>query len=333
MYIVAEIGVNHDGLLSKAIELIDKAIDCGCSAVKFQSFYADRLVHKLAQKVEYQKRSGDASESHYEMIKKLEFNGKNLEAVIDYSKKVGIDFITTPYDPISIKESYELGVRKFKTASADLSDPYIHNQLSSYKDIDVIIATGMSNIDQIKYTLKKYIYTSPILLHCVSDYPCCDESLNLNSMDVMQLEFPNSQIGLSDHSIGNTASLISATKGYTFFERHFTLNKNDNGPDHKASSNINEMSNYVFELNRVKIILGNKNKQMQPNEISMSKRSKKAIIASRCIEKGEEISIENTSAIRPAEEGISVDYSDRIFGRKAQVLIKKDTFLVWDMID
>ena len=166
MYIIAEIGVNHDGILNKALKLIDAAKECNCDAVKFQSFKAERLVHFSAKKVEYQLRSGDKKESHFEMIKKLEFNGDNFIKALNYAKKVGIDFITTPYDPLSAREAYKYGVRKFKTASADLSDLYLHKELTKFEDIDVFIATGMSNIENIKNTIS--LYKSLNLLSCTA---------------------------------------------------------------------------------------------------------------------------------------------------------------------
>ena len=190
MYIIAEIGVNHDGSLEKAIKLIDAAKECGCDAVKFQSFYAKNLVHPTARKVDYQLRSGDNSESHFDMIKKLEFNGEKFKKAFEYSSKLKIDFITTPYDPISALEAYKCGVRKFKTASADLCDMYLHNQIASFEDVEVIVATGMSNIEKIKATASIYTKVKPVLLHCVSDYPCSDEGLNLSCINSFHEFFP-----------------------------------------------------------------------------------------------------------------------------------------------
>ena len=267
-YIVAEIGVNHDGKLDKALELIKKASECGCDAVKFQGFKAELLVDKSAKKVNYQVRSGDADESHFDMIKRLEFNGEKLKKAIDFAKKVGIDFITTPYDKTCASEAYKMGVRIFKTASADLCDLYLHNYLASLPEIKVIIATGMSTIQKIESTLRIYEQNSnPILLHCVSEYPCSDNSLNLLAMDLMKEKFPSNEIGFSDHSLGSTAAIICASKGYKFFEKHFTLKKDDNGPDHFASADINEMKSYVDEIRRIDAMLGKKILYLKPQKI------------------------------------------------------------------
>ena len=331
-YIVAEIGVNHNGEVDKAIELINQAKICGCDAVKFQSFTAEKLVDPSAKKVNYQIRSGNKEETHYEMIRKLEFNGKKLEKAISFAEKIKIDFITTPYDIDSMKEAYKSGVRIFKTASADLCDVYLHNYLSSIKNIQIIIATGMSNIKRIKYTLDKYTNKNikPIILHCVSDYPCSDNALNLYALDLLKEKFPQNRIGFSDHSIGLTASIISAARGFDFFERHFTLNKEDNGPDHYASSDVDEMKNYVSEIRRVKTILGNKIKNIQEEEKGMSLRSKKAIKSLTKIMKGEKISLENTFPLRPAENGISVDEIENILGKKVKCDIEKNKFIQFE---
>ena len=333
MYIIAEIGVNHDGRIDKAIKLIEEAKKIGCNAVKFQSFYADKLVHPSARKVDYQLRSGDDSESHFEMIKKLEFNGEKFMKAFNYAKKIGIDFITTPYDPISVHEAYKNGVRIFKVASADLSDPYINNEISKYKDIQVYISTGMSDINLIKNSLSFYTYCKPTILHCVSNYPCNDKSLNMSCFDLLKNNFSEYELGFSDHSLGFTAAVVASTLGFTVFERHFTLNKNDEGPDHYASSDVEEMRMYISEVKRVKNILGAKSKEQQEEENGMSLCSKKAVISKVKISKGEIISYENTYALRPAELGISIDNISSIIGLSAKVDIEKNVFIQYSHLN
>ena len=334
MYIIAEIGVNHDGNVDKALELITKASECGCNAVKFQSFKADRLVDKKAKKMDFQLRSGDISETHHELIRRLEFNGEKMKKAYEFANKIDIDFITTPYDPKSASEAYDMGIRKFKTASADLSDLYIHRQLNKYKDIEVIIATGMSDISQISRTLE--LYKSgiiPTILHCVSGYPCKDESLNLRCLDNIRENFPTYKIGFSDHNQGFTAAIICASRGYNVFEKHFTLDRYAKGPDHYASADVSEMKAYVFELNRVNKMLGNSIKKLQEEEIDMSNRMKKGIKAKHKINKGEKITYENTYAIRPAEAGISVDKLYKLIGKSALEEINQDYFIQDEMIE
>ena len=327
MYIIAEIGVNHDGSLEKALRLIDLAKNCGCDAVKFQSFFAERLVHPKAIKVDYHLRSNSVKESHYEMIKRLEFNGEKFLQAFNYAKKLNIDFITTPYDPISVNEVYNMGVRLFKTASADLGDIYLHSKLGEFNDTRTFIATGMSEIKNIHNTISFYKKIYPSILHCVSGYPCLDESINLNCINLLKKEFPNNVIGFSDHSTGITSAIIAACLGYTIFERHFTIDKSDNGPDHYASSDVNEMQSYVKELRRIKKILGNNKKNLQKEELGMQNRSKKAFVAKNKIYAGESITMENTCALRSAEMGISVDNYEFIFKKKAIKDINKNEFI------
>ncbi len=327
MYIIAEIGVNHDGNLQKAFKLIELAKKCGCDAVKFQSFYAERLVHPKALKVDYQLRSNSVYESQYEMIKRLEFNGDKFVQAFNYAKKLNIDFITTPYDPLSVDEVYSIGIRIFKTASADLGDIYLHSKLGSLDDTKTYIATGMGDIQNIHKALSFYKKSDPYILHCVSGYPCLDESINLNCINLLKQEFPNNSIGFSDHSNGLTSAIVAASLGYAIFERHFTINKSDNGPDHYASSDFNEMKSYVKELRRIKKILGNNKKNLQKEELGMQNRSKKAFIAKNKINAGDLITIENTYALRSAEMGICVDNFEFILGKKAKKDINKNEFI------
>ena len=168
MYVIAEIGINHDGSLDKALKLIEKAKECGANAVKFQSFCAERLVSNDCKKVKYQLRSSeDKSESHFEMIRRLEFNGEKLEKAFHYAKKCSLDFITTPYDPISLFEVHKLGVRNFKLASADLGDYFLHSALSKLKKDWLYLGTGMANINEIKYALSFHNSNKLCVMHCV----------------------------------------------------------------------------------------------------------------------------------------------------------------------
>ncbi|WP_269607960.1 N-acetylneuraminate synthase family protein [Prochlorococcus marinus] len=330
MYIVAEIGVNHDGSLEKAIKLIDAAVECGCNAVKFQSFYANRLVSLNAPKVNYQLRSSSESESHYEMIKRLEFNDDKLEKALQHANHKKIDFITTPYDPLSAEEAYKIGVRMFKTASADLGDQFIHKCLNSFNTKKIILATGMSSINEVQDCLVNYSSINPTILHCVSAYPCPDSDINARCITTMKNSLPNNEIGFSDHSEGITSAIICASIGVRFFERHFTLCRSDQGPDHYASSDIKEMKSYVEELRRVENILGSESKKCRESEIGMSKISKKGIVAKKDLKIGDYINYENIYAIRPAIDGISIDQLNQILGRKVIKSIIRGKFIKWE---
>ena len=226
-YIIAEIGVNHNNKISLAKKLISSAKKCGADAVKFQTFNAERLANINTPKAKYQKRSGPKKETHFEMLKKLELSEKNHFKLKQYCNRIKIDFISTPYDLQSLKFLIKLGLKVIKTSSADLIDHQMHNYLAKNK-IKVIISTGMSKISEIDETIKiyrKYKSNKFSLLHCVSNYPCSDLSLNLKNIITLRKRY-NCEVGFSDHSLGEIASIISIGYGAKIIEKHFTLNKN-----------------------------------------------------------------------------------------------------------
>ena len=275
-YIIAEIGVNHNNRLSLAKRLVKEAKIAGADAVKFQTFSADRLVLPGTRKVKYQKKNYRDKETHHEMIKKLELSFKYHKILFDYCKKINIEFISTPYDEESAKFLTKLGVKIFKTASANLTDYELHKYLATTGK-PVIISTGMATIKEISSTLKIYKNKGNIaLLHCVSNYPCSITSLNLNSLKLLKKYF-KCTIGYSDHSSGNLASCLSVVLGSMIIEKHFTLNKKMSGPDHKASCTPSELKNMINEIRQTELILGKEKKEKQREEKEMSKISKKSL--------------------------------------------------------
>ena len=330
--VIAEIGVNHDGSLDKAIKLIEEAAKCGCHGVKFQIFKAERLSGKQTPKVDYQERSGGSSETHYEMLKRLEFSALNHARAKEVATRLGLDFITTPYDPVSAEEAYRVGVRKFKVASADLGDIYLHEMIARLEPHEVLLGTGMSNIPSIQRTLDMYNKIKPSLLHCVSAYPCDDAEINALACETLRNVFSGHEVGYSDHGKGIVPAIVFASRGTRLFERHFTLNIKDDGPDHYASSDPTEMKQYVDALKRTCVITGSSEKVQQKGEYGMSNISKKGIKAKCFIGKGEVINFENTYALRPAIEGISVDVAYMVMGKHAQRNILADSFIQWDDI-
>ena len=309
-YVIAEIGVNHDGSIQKALSLIEKAKYCGSDAVKFQHFKAEKLASSNTPKVAYQNRDL-SSTNQFDMLKRLELAVEEIQICLEYSQKIDIDFIVTPYDPLSAQEMYNIGVVDFKIASADLSDIHLHDKIRSFDFHQLYIATGMSNLSMIERTLRSYSATQAQkinLFHCVSDYPCTDSSINLKCMDILSRQFSQyRQIGYSDHSVDYLPAIVALSRGYTLFERHFTLNKTDEGPDHAASSDPLELQNYVEQLKRVSNILGKDVKEPQSCELEMSMNSKKSLIASKDMAVGTIVSLDNTSSVRPATLGISMD--------------------------
>lgn len=316
MFFIAEIGVNHNGDTDLACKLIEEASKCGANAVKFQHFNAKKLAGPSTPKVQYQMRTSDPTETHQEMLKKLQITEEIERASIALCKKLNIEFISTPYDPESADHLIKLGCRYIKTASADIVDHRIHTVISK-ADIQPIIATGMATYEEIESVLEiyKYAVKKPILLHCVSNYPCSHESLNLRVIPEMAAKF-NCEVGFSDHSIDEKAALASYVLGSRYFEKHFTLDKNAIGPDHSASSNPQELMFLISELHKLELMLGNPQKAVQDEETQMKEVSRKSIHTSKVIEKGAIFVDDNLTMIRPGG-GLSGSFYQEILGKAA----------------
>ena len=252
-YFIAEIGVNHNGEMDVAKKLIDKAVDCGANAVKFQSYNSEKLASKETPKVKYQILNAiDLNESHQDMLKKYELSEKDHYCLNDYCLSKKIDFLSTPYDVENAVLLNKINVKMFKIASADIVDYQLHRFISKTSK-PVIISTGMSSIVDIEKALNFYDKkkSSIILLHCVSNYPCSLEAINLNSISYLKKHF-NLPVGFSDHSSDNTASILSIALNAKIIEKHFTLDKNLTGPDHKASANPKELKSLIMILEKQK---------------------------------------------------------------------------------
>lgn len=298
-FIIAEIGVNHNGSVEIAKKLILLAKKSGADAVKFQTFNADRLSFKNTPKVQYQKKKSDKNQTHYQMLKKLELSEEQHSELIEFCKKHKIEFLSTPYDVEDVKILLKFGIEKFKTSSADLVDYFLHSFLSKNAK-EVIISTGMSSLNEIFSTLKLYNRKKTLitLLHCVSNYPCSDQSLNLNSIITLKNKF-KLPVGFSDHSNNKLAPLISIGLGCRVIERHITLNKNMNGPDHSSSDNPKQFEHYVKLIKETELILGSYEKKVQKEELEMRNVSRKGIYYLNDFRKGEKIAIKNLFLKRP----------------------------------
>ncbi len=306
-YIIAEIGVNHNNNLNLAKKLIIQAKKIGADAVKFQTFTAKKLVKPGTRKVKYQKNSEKDNETHYDLIKKLELSEKHHKLLKNFTENLKIDFISTPYDVTAARFLNKLGLKIYKTASADLHDFELHEYLAKSKK-RVIISTGMSTLEEVKKTVKiykKYKNSNIALLHCTSNYPCSVKSINLLSM--LQLKKIAPIIGYSDHSKGNLATTNAIALGAKIIEKHFTLDKSLKGPDHKASADVKEFEELVRKIRETEALLGSKVKRIQPEELEMRKISKKGLYFGGNFEKGDKIKKTDILNIRPANKFTSFD--------------------------
>ncbi len=327
IYFIAEIGVNHNGDMNLAFEMMKEAKKAGAHAVKFQTFKAETLVCKDTPKVNYQKGTTSADETHYDMIKKLELSHENHYLLMDYCKQLDLEFMSTPYDIDSAIFLKKIGVRSYKTASADLVDLPLQKWIAETGKPS-IVSVGMATLGEIEKVLEIYRKANNpnlILLHCVSNYPASDESLNLRVMSNLENTF-DILIGYSDHSIGSVASILSIAYGAKLIEKHFTLDKNLPGPDHKASSTPAELNELVESVNRAKKMQGSPIKQCQEEERQMSQVSRKSIVLAKDIEKGEVFSEKHLIMKRPGT-GLKSEFLEYFLGKKASKTIKTDTIL------
>ena len=328
-YLIAEIGVNHNGDMNLARKMIDEAIKSGADAVKFQTFKAKTLVTKGTPKVKYQQETTKISESHYEMIEKLELKESQHYDLKDYCEKCGIDFISTPYDIESVNFLETLGVEQYKIASADLVDLELLKVIA-LTNKPVILSLGMSSLGEIEDALKvfsNYEKGDLLLLHCVSNYPCSDQSLNLRVIEKLKRIF-DFEVGFSDHSIGYQAAVISVSLGAKVIEKHFTIDKKLAGPDHKASSTPKEFHDLKEAVRRAEVMLGSGEKKCQIEEMEMSEVSRKSIVIKKNMKKGELIKIDDLVMMRPGI-GLRAKMIDDIVGMKLRKDLPKHTLLSW----
>uniref|UniRef100_UPI0040470C65 N-acetylneuraminate synthase family protein n=1 Tax=Algoriphagus sp. TaxID=1872435 RepID=UPI0040470C65 len=332
-YIIAEIGVNHAGSVEVAKKMISAAKSSGADAVKFQTFTAEALVTHGTPKVKYQETTTSVYEDHFNMIKNLEFKNDDHPVIFDYCKSLDIDFISTPYDLESAKFLNDLGVTIFKVASADIVDLPLHRFLASTQK-PVIIATGMATLGEIETVVNIYREFKNLnicLLHCVSNYPCSDESLNLRTMNTIAKSF-QIPVGFSDHSVGDLASSLSIALGAKVVEKHFTLDKNLPGPDHKASSTPEEFASLVRMIRQTEVMLGSPFKRPQQEELQMSLVSRKSIVAKIEMQRGHIIRESDLTLKRPGTGIYSISLGD-IVGKKLVRDIPANKLISWHDIE
>ncbi|MDD5211959.1 MAG: N-acetylneuraminate synthase [Sulfuricurvum sp.] len=319
VFIIAEAGVNHNGSLELAKELIDIAADAGADAVKFQTFRADKLVSKTAQKAEYQKQTTDVAETQYEMIKKLELDEAAHHELIAYCKTKNILFLSTPFDHKSIDLLDCLGMEIFKIPSGEITNlPYLRHIGSLSKE--VILSTGMADLGEIEDALDILTISGTpkeriTVLHATTEYPCPIEDVNLKSMQTIGSAF-GVKVGYSDHTNGIEVPIAAVAMGASVIEKHFTLDKMMKGPDHKASLEPDELNTMVHAIRNIEKALGDGIKKPSKSEIKNILIARKSVVASRPITKGELLSTENITVKRPGN-GISPMRFDEIIGTTA----------------
>lgn len=319
VFIIAEAGVNHNGSIELAKKLIDVASDAGADAVKFQTFKAEHLVSKNTQKADYQKETTDANESQFDMIKKLELDSDTHIELISYCKHKNIMFLSTPFDHESIDMLNDLGLEIFKIPSGEITNlPYLRYIGGLGKK--VILSTGMADIGEIEDALdilfdagtKKENVT---VLHANTMYPTPMEDVNLKAMQTIGNTF-DIAYGYSDHTLGIEVDIAAVALGASVIEKHFTLDKNMDGPDHKASLEPQELKSMVKGIRNIELALGSSIKKPSKSEQPNIGIVRKSIIAKSTIKRGAILTPDNIAIKRPGN-GVSPMRWDEWIGTKA----------------
>ncbi len=329
--IIAEAGVNHNGSITIAKQLIDIAANAGVDYVKFQTFSAEKLVSKSAEKADYQKQYTKNEESQYSMLKKLELSEKDHSELINYCKQKNINFFSTAFDLASLEYLKKIGLDLVKIPSGEITNlPYLRKAANLFSE--VILSTGMSTIKEIKNAVK--VFTDAgikkeniTILHCNTEYPTLMKDVNLKAMLHIQKEM-GTAIGYSDHTLGIEIPVAAVALGANIIEKHFTLDKNMNGPDHKASLEPSELMAMVRAIRNIEeAISGSGYKEPSESEIKNINIARKSIVASKDIKKGELFSEENLTVKRPGT-GICPMEWDFVIGK-----VSKRKFNVDELIE
>jgi len=317
VFIIAEAGVNHGGDINLAKQLIDIATDSGADAVKFQAFRTEHLILKDIQKAPYQTKTTDMEESQTEMLKKLEIAVEQYSELKEYCQKQGILFLITPFDQTSLIELEEIGLDAYKVASTDTTNlPFLKKIAQTGKPI--ILSTGMCYLNEVRLAMKEIqkFNKDVILLQCTANYPINDNEANLKVINTYIDTF-DCIVGYSDHSIGLGASPFAVPMGARVVEKHFTINKLADGPDHLASLNPEELKDYVKLIRQVENYLGSEIKCPTNSEEQTRKSLQKCMVAKIKIKKGDVFSEENLVAKRTGGIGISPIHYQEIVGKTA----------------
>lgn len=324
--IIAEAGVNHNGSFEIAKKLVDAAKECGADIVKFQTAKLDSLVSKYAEMAEYQKNNTGKTESQKDMLRRLLLQFEDFKRLAEYCREVGIEFLSTPFDCESIDFLNNL-VRIWKVPSGEVTNyPYLLKIAGTHKPI--ILSTGMcelSEIDAAMDVLKQNGAESITLLHCNTQYPTPFEDVNLRAMDTLRHRY-GVEVGYSDHTKGIEVPIAAVARGAAVIEKHFTLDRNMEGPDHKASLEPVELKAMIKAVRNIEKAIGSGEKKPTNSEIENRGIARKSIVARRNIKKGEVFSEDNLTTKRPGS-GLSPMQWTNILGTKAAREFEEDELI------
>jgi N,N'-diacetyllegionaminate synthase len=323
-YVIAEAGVNHNGDYEIARRMIIEAKKAGADAIKFQTFKAESLVSSSASKAEYQVKNTGVTESQQDMLKRLELSYEQFKNLSQYALDLEIDFLSTPFDEESIEFLRSFKMPFFKVPSGEITNlPYLH-KIEETK-IPIIISTGMSTLSEIEEALQvfdMYDKKKIILLHCNTQYPTPFHDVNLRAMDTLKQQF-GVEVGYSDHTLGIEVPIAAVALGAVIIEKHFTLDRKMEGPDHKASLEPKELEDMINAIRNIEKALGTGEKLPSVSELRNRDIARKSIVAKTDIIKGDIYTEYNITAKRPGD-GISPMKWNQVIGRTADRDFKKD---------
>ena len=322
--IIAEAGVNHNGDINLAKKLIDEAVIAKADYVKFQYFSAKNLVSSIAKKAEYQIKNTGVDDSQLEMIKKLELSEADFLVLRTYCADKGIGFLASPFDIEAIKKLDSWDVDFFKIPSGEITNlPYLR-ELKKYKR-KIVLSTGMCELFEVKRALEVLDGCKVVVLHCNTEYPTPFEDVNLNAMLTMKKEL-GVQVGYSDHSMGIEVPIAAVALGATIIEKHFSLSRDMEGPDHVASLEPNELKEMITSIRNIEKALGDGVKKPSASEKKNIEIARKSLVATRNIKSGELLSSDNIIAKRPGY-GISPMQWDNVVGSRAKRDFQEDELI------
>lgn len=315
VYIIAEAGVNHNGNIDIAKKLAGYAKQAGCDCVKFQTFSADRLVTRNAAKAEYQIKNTNSNDSQYSMLKRLELTADDFKQLKRHCEELQIDFLATPFDEESADILEDIGVDAFKISSGEITNKPLLQYIAS-KGKRMLLSTGMSTMEEVRKAvgwIKEQHNDKVTLFHCTSNYPASYESVNMKAMLSLKEEFC-CPVGYSDHTEGIEIALLAVALGAQMIEKHFTYDKEAQGPDHKASLDPDELKRMVLAVRHIEAAFGSGRKEPCESELSTRNAARKSLVWKKAVKKGEVITREHICCKRPGT-GMLPENMEILLGR------------------
>lgn len=332
VYIIAEAGVNHNGSLKIAKQMVDVAKEVGCDCIKFQTFNADKIVTRDAKKADYQIENTHNFDSQYDMLKKLELTFEEFRVLKEYCNIKNIDFLSTPFDETAVDLLERLNVTQYKVSSGELTNKPLIQYIARFRK-RILLSTGMANLEEVREAIQWILEIGNndlILFHCTSNYPAPYDEVNMNSMLTMKKEF-GFPVGYSDHTKGCEIAHMAAALGAVMIEKHFTLDRKMEGPDHKASLEPSELRSMVEGIRNIEKAFGNGEKKPAKSELDTQKAARKSLVFANDIPCGMDISEKDIICKRPGN-GIAPKMSQYFIGKKVMRNCYRDTLISYEDI-